>query len=214
MTTSLIITSRGLTTCAFVLLVATSVFPQPRHVVGMPVVAHAPRETATAASSALLSTLTSQPPLRPATLRRNLHVADNLADVVERMWERSPTFRRQCARLANAPLSVTLRMGLRRGSERARAHTLVTREAGKRTVADITIDINYQKVELIGHELEHLIEQLDGVDLAAQVVRRVARRTDAGHYETQRAIQVGRRVAKEVKRFKEPPGGARVAGKR
>jgi hypothetical protein len=109
-----------------------------------------------------------------------------------------------------------LRMGLRRGSERARAHTLVTREAGKRTVADITIDITYgyQKVELIGHELEHLIEQLDGVDLAAHIARRVARRTDAGHYETQRAIQVGRRVAKEVKRFKEPPGEARVAGKR
>ena len=59
-------------------------------------------------------------------------------------------------------------------------------------------------VELIAHELEHVIEQLDDIDLRtlAKVpssgVKRCEGREEA--YETVRAIRAGRAVSDEVRR--------------
>ena len=57
------------------------------------------------------------------------------------------------------------------------------------------------EVELIAHELEHIVEQLDDVDLAAMSDRsNTAVRFDrfTGRYETDRAIAAGRRVRADV----------------
>ena len=54
-------------------------------------------------------------------------------------------------------------------------------------------------VESMAHELEHVLEHLDGTDLprlARQRVNGVVR--SGGQYETARAQWVGRRVAAEV----------------
>ncbi len=52
--------------------------------------------------------------------------------------------------------------------------------------------------EFIAHELEHIVEQLDGVDLKAQAGNGEVWRTGDGAFETRRAIDSGRRVAREM----------------
>ena len=55
--------------------------------------------------------------------------------------------------------------------------------------------------ELIAHEIEHIIEQLDGVDLRAKSRLRAAGSGDVADieaYETTRAIVTGQRVAREA----------------
>ena len=50
----------------------------------------------------------------------------------------------------------------------------------------------------LAHEFEHLIEQLDGVDLRALAKEGEARRLPDGAFETERAIAAGQQVAGEV----------------
>jgi hypothetical protein len=56
--------------------------------------------------------------------------------------------------------------------------------------------------ELIAHELEHVIEQLDGIDLHALASRPATgvHVCADGAFETTRAVKVGRAVAGEVRR--------------
>jgi len=51
--------------------------------------------------------------------------------------------------------------------------------------------------ELIAHEIEHIVEQLDGVDLEAQAGNGAVWSSGHRTFETRRAIEVGRRVARE-----------------
>ena len=55
-------------------------------------------------------------------------------------------------------------------------------------------------IELIAHEFEHIIEQLDGLDLSrlARLAPATAWTTGRVMFETQRATQMGRVVAAEV----------------
>jgi len=63
--------------------------------------------------------------------------------------------------------------------------------------AQIVLASPSDTVELIAHELEHLIEQLDGADVSDRRV--VAGTHSSGHaYESGRAIEAGQRVAREV----------------
>jgi hypothetical protein len=78
------------------------------------------------------------------------------------------------------------------------AGTVLARENGVLIAADVFLSHSSDTVELIAHEVEHILELLDEVDLAAQVgAGHVCKRTD-GAFETQRAIAAGRRVAREV----------------
>ena len=55
--------------------------------------------------------------------------------------------------------------------------------------------------ELFGHELEHVIEQIDGVDLQAITdAREGATRLAGGAYETARARRAGRLIAEQIER--------------
>jgi hypothetical protein len=69
--------------------------------------------------------------------------------------------------------------------------------------ASITIAPPHDAVELIAHEFEHIIEQLDGVDLAsrAAVPRSGVHEQPGtpGMFETVRATRIGQRVAAEVR---------------
>jgi hypothetical protein len=163
--------------------------------------------TAPAATSTLLSVVGRKETPRPAGRPANLQPEGRLQRVMERMWEHSPTFRRQCARLAQTSLPVTLRI---RWFDRQpfRALSRIEAEDGRLKQADVQINArhSFSTVELIAHELEHLIEIVDGVDLALQVKRGVATRTGPRCFETQRADEVGKRVAREVQRSRERRG--------
>jgi hypothetical protein len=119
---------------------------------------------------------------------------------VDAMLRSSPTFRAQCARIARAPhLRVSIHPSVLPPSQSAATH--VTRQPGGRLAAEVEIGPLGDPVQLIAHEFEHILEQLDGVDLPALSDRPgTGVRSDprSGSFETERAIAVGRRVAREV----------------
>lgn len=138
------------------------------------------------------------PLLSPAGPPANLR-AGAFQPVVERMWRHSPTFRRQCGRIAAASgLTITIRPDLLRNRSDVRAFTSVFRERGVLTRAEITLVVLADAVELIAHEIEHVIEQLDGTDPSRDACGGRRARWAGVEYETCRAIEAGRRVAREV----------------
>jgi hypothetical protein len=131
----------------------------------------------------------------------NLSVPSGHQTAIAQMLERSPMFRRQCLRLAGAPrLSVVVRMShpLTGGP---RARTQITQAENSKLVATVEINPLGDFMELLAHELEHIIEQLDGVDLAAKaaVARSGVWSCVDGTFETSRAVRVGTLVASEVR---------------
>ena len=139
------------------------------------------------------SSLTADAIVLPA----NLNVPSAYRAMLETMLARSAMFRRQCLRLAAAPhLDVVVRV-LHPNGGRVRARGQIRPESGDRVSALVEINPADDFVELLAHELEHVIEQLDGIDLDAKAalsesgVRRCADST----FETNRAVRVGTLVA-------------------
>ena len=64
-------------------------------------------------------------------------------------------------------------------------------------VAWVTLGFAEDYVELIPHELEHVIEQIDRVPLPQEAAARRAWRTRSGSYETIRALVAGMRTRQE-----------------
>lgn len=118
------------------------------------------------------------------------------------LLRQSPTLQRQCARLASeSAFSLELHVtgvpfpaGIRARGHIARTSAGVT--------ARITLPVSADLVELLAHELEHVIEQLDGWDLG--VLSREADRGVTAHgdgtFETMRAVRAGRRARDEADR--------------
>jgi hypothetical protein len=140
-----------------------------------------------------------------ATLPSNLSVPPLYRDVVSAMLERSATFRRQCERIAGADhLTVVLSAEPVPTSMHARAWTEVARDPDGRLRALVRIGHSGRLPELIAHELEHIIEQLDGVDLRsmARLQSSGVRTCDCAGgdlFETNRAISIGERVSEEMR---------------
>ena len=133
----------------------------------------------------------------------NVIMAGELRATFETMLRTSPTFRRQCLRIAAEPrLTIHLDMSPPLWRSDVRATTYFTRASDGPMTAVVRIGPLNDTVELIAHELEHVIEQLDGIDLAAAARvggMGVRSMTNAqGIYETIRANRVGLRVSGEV----------------
>jgi hypothetical protein len=127
-------------------------------------------------------------------------IAGTLRPLIESMLRRSPTFRRQCQRLASPRLhAVSLNHEVLRG---VRAITQMTMVDGRMS-AMVRLGSGDDDVELIAHEIEHIIEQLDGVDLPARsaLPGTGVYLCSSGRptFETVRAIRAGRRVAQEFR---------------
>ena len=142
-------------------------------------------------------TRASDPPV--ASLPPNLISVAVLRPALEKMRQSSPIFRRQCRRLAGAShlrVNLLLEELSRRPSHRARA----AMEYRSGLLVSVTIHLTSfdEPVELIAHEIEHVIEQLDGVDLEAYARTGTVWKREDGAFETRRAIEVGRRVARDV----------------
>lgn len=135
----------------------------------------------------------------PVLLPSNLVVPDMARPLLTSMWSLSPTFRRQCARLAEHP-EVLVRIDLLAGVFNGRASARVERSDGSYHVS-VKIDVSKSAlyVEHIAHELEHVLEAVDGTDLPRLALQRVDGVLNLrGSYETARAQSVGRMVAREV----------------
>ena len=147
-------------------------------------------------SVAATSAIADPEPLPPP----NLIVPPSHDKLVSEMWRRSATFRRQGRRIAeDTGLVVRVHVNPLVPGESARATTRVRRQVGS-LAADVSIRDTGYFVELLAHELEHVLEQLDRIDLpaAAQRPGRAVWDTGDGAFETIRAIHVGRQVAAEV----------------
>jgi hypothetical protein len=135
-----------------------------------------------------------------AELPPNLSTTAVFRPYLDRMVRTSPTFRSQCKRLAAAP-SVIVQLRLEDSKRRPsfRARTVLERDQGVVVAAQIFLYPSPDAVELIAHEIEHVLEQLDGVDLEAHVGSGNVWRREDGAFETRRATEAGLRVPREMR---------------
>ena len=137
-----------------------------------------------------------------------LRVGAPLFPLLQQMWRRSPTFRRQCAQLEEAGVTMSVYLGLPGGKTGIHALTRIEVQAGLPRHATVYLEQPlWRASELLAHEIEHVVEQIDGVDLrglAIQGVRGVHQGGDA--YETSRAVAIGRLVAREVSGYGHQAG--------
>ena len=137
----------------------------------------------------------------PTRIPPNLEVPSSYRVLLESMWQRSATFRRQCRRIANTPgLEIAIRAAARGSTGRVRARAQIVRDR-LRLRASIEVLSLEDPAELIAHELEHVIEQLDGVDLASRAATGTSGvRIADDSFETMRAVRVGRAVSADMRR--------------
>jgi len=138
-------------------------------------------------------------------LPQNLDVDQTLLPVLRAMWERSRTFRAQCARIEHTRSKLVLRWGraaqLRRNGARA---DIVTLNGRARAEIVVSRELVYsQLVAVVAHEFEHIVEQLDGVRLTGRAQDGVTQDSD-GTFETARATRIGQTVVQEMRRFGNP----------
>ena len=134
-------------------------------------------------------------------LPSNLHVEPIYRELVESMAEQSPTFRMQLARIA-VERGLTIDVGVVPRVIGARARTRMVRQANG-LAAYIEVARFENLVELIAHEIEHVIEQIDRVDLAAGAALSDAEiysvSTSGTVFETARAARAGVNVSQEIR---------------
>jgi len=132
----------------------------------------------------------------------NVVASEAYRHLLDVMLRGSPTFRRQCLRIGSEPLlTVYINLAPPSWPTGVRAVTRFRRQPDGRLSAHIAIGAPNDAVELLAHEFEHIIEQVDGVDLAALAARprTGVRRQMPDAFETARATRVGLRVTGELR---------------
>jgi hypothetical protein len=146
----------------------------------------------------------------PSGLPPNVAIAATYRAVVGEMFRYSPTFRRQCNRLARAStLQVEIRVARLPDGTTDEALTRIVRRPDGVIEAGVQVGSSGDPALLIAHEFEHILEQLDGVDLPLMATRAgsgVHRVPGSRHFETDRAIAAGHRVQEEVSRGRTRDG--------
>ena len=138
-------------------------------------------------------------------LPANIELLHDIQQPIQSIYDRSPSFRAQLERIAGAEnLRVTVRIDPAIPG-RCRAFTIVQHH-GRKIRADVHLPPSSDHSELLAHEFEHILEQIDGLDL-----RSLARLRDSGVYElqyavfeTDRAQAAGRLVLSESRRNRAP----------
>jgi hypothetical protein len=130
-----------------------------------------------------------------------------LASEMVGLLQRSETFRSQCERIAAAPrLRVTLDLvSTIPGS--GRAQTTFRRFGSGALFAEVEVLFGENYRELLAHEFEHVIEQIEGVNLRRETAEGRAWEIASGTFETRRAHLVGLQVLREA----EPTSAHAVA---
>jgi hypothetical protein len=122
-----------------------------------------------------------------------LVITKTLRASVQLAWMRSSTFRAQCARLAQAGTIVFVH-AVSSVQILRQAQSVIGVTADGATVARVLVRPGADTVEHIAHEFEHVLEYLEGVDH-----RRTGAMLSHDAYETDRAMDAGTRVAREVR---------------
>jgi hypothetical protein len=156
-------------------------------------------------------------PVSPESLS-NIRVDDMLEPVVSALLAKSATFRRQWDTISASRfirVTIVLPLGMQDpGSSRAR--TEISHYAYGAIRARIEMPNTTDLTELLAHEFEHVVEQLEGVDLRALARRHeegvVEVRT--GVFETARARAAGLQVYREVYGETDPGVEAALSGVR
>jgi hypothetical protein len=152
------------------------------------------------ARPAVLAAQDAPPPC--TRLPANLEVSEFLQPVIDALLRKSATFRRQCGIIAatrHAQVRVTA-VWLTREPGAPRARATIHRFVYGRLSADIELPMVGDHFELLPHELEHVIEQIEGLDLSRMVAEgdRGVARIEHGAYETERARRAGLAAMDEV----------------
>jgi hypothetical protein len=136
----------------------------------------------------------------------NVDVPRDLERVLERIYDRSSAFRAQCERIGKAGnLRVRVRIDTAIPS-RCRAFTIVHRR-GTEIRADVHLPVSSHLTELVAHEFEHVIEQIEGLNLQklARAKGSGVHEMDRRVFETDRAQAAGRVVAAEASSQRRMP---------
>jgi hypothetical protein len=146
----------------------------------------------------------------------NISVDDLLQPLVSALLAKSAFFKQQWNTInasRTARVAVRARMGMQDDSL-VRARGQITRYAYGSLRATIEIPAAVDLTELLPHELEHVIEQIEGLDLPALARRRGEGVVEVrrGVYETERARAAGQRVLQEVYAGTDPGVGAALGG--
>jgi hypothetical protein len=122
-----------------------------------------------------------------------------LQPLIDDLLQRSIAFRRQWQRLTRFPrLSVRIQLVHANHVVNAHAATDVSVQGDGSLLAVIAIPGGTRLPELIAHEVEHVLERLDGVKVAAShALGDGSVRRGSGTFETARAVLVGQMVARE-----------------
>ena len=151
------------------------------------------------------SAIDAEQQCRKSFLPANVHLLHDIERPLQRIYERAPSFRAQCDRIAATEgLRVTVRIDpLIPG--RCRAFTVV-RRSGRRILADVHLPPSADHAELIAHEFEHIIEQIEGLDLRklASVKGSGVYEVEYAVFETDRAQAAGKIVKAEARRNQVP----------
>lgn len=142
---------------------------------------------------------------RRSSLPANVFLLHDIEQPLQRIYEKAPSFRAQCARIAAAEgLRVTVRIDPQIPS-RCRAFTLL-RRSGTRLFADVHLRPGSDHAEMLGHEFEHILEQIEGVNLLrlSRVKGSGVREVEYAVFETNRAQAAGEAVAAEAGGLRAP----------
>jgi hypothetical protein len=148
--------------------------------------------------------IAAQDPAAPlVALPANIRFDPVLQSTALMLLRKSKTFERQCARIAverHVRLVVVATPPPRELSA-PRARSVITRHVYGAIRAVVEIPITGASLpELIGHEFEHVIEQIEGIDLAARARNGASDVLEVldGVFETTRARSAGLMVAMEA----------------
>ena len=119
---------------------------------------------------------------------------------IAELWASSPTFRRQCIGIAQAGVIVGIGYSPLLASRVLATSRILVRD-GRAFYAMVTLRDDLHVERDLPHELEHVLEHIEGRDLAIDAARRrEAWASTPGVYETERAIAAGELAGEEVRR--------------
>jgi hypothetical protein len=140
-------------------------------------------------------------------LPANIVVQAELRAAVLRLWEGSPTFRAQCLKIGQQKryrVAVVADPGLTL-NRNWRAQCVLRVYTSGFVSARVMVPPGRDLDELIPHELEHVIEHIEGIDVKREAAKHRAAVYDTGNgqIETLRALKVGRQVRQELEASRE-----------
>ncbi|MEW6735074.1 MAG: hypothetical protein AB1489_27535 [Acidobacteriota bacterium] len=141
-----------------------------------------------------------------ATLPTNVIVPETLKPLLSKLLKQSSTFQQQCRQISNTTkLQITLII-LPTRPQGYRSLSRITKYTDGRLSIRIEMVLMNDCIELIGHEFEHALEQVEGWNLSVMATikgSRVYRQAD-GTFETMRAVHAGRAVSREFRNYRTP----------